>query len=436
MVYRPEQLNELTGGDFIGLNQAISDMIRKPRNSFQRAQADLIARRLKLQVWNMAVLRLNREMRHVRVRVNDLSPALTGSDEDAGDAKMLYYSVSANPLHFGQIEAMLRAMVQSKSDIGVIRVQGADNRKSFLERTVEERHDIVAEFVAHMKSYVKDIFEYSDIGRKTSLDGESDFIDLIKLNAGRRNGWLYAFNLGGSDHRHYFAPNYELWQKTHEYRAKIKDGKPEPDTLLKFSELARKHKVFLKSNNVFLCILFSERNSYESELMPEEINIAESLRKENLFQEVILRGMNYEGASATIIREALASVRDENILMALPTLVEDAIKGKVLESRKIIQGNPRFDSDKYRGFIIGLPAIIKQLSMKPSDKYCLIFGHWLDVAKQNRGREITSNEIVNMFNGKETPLSLEEVDEAASHVNRAKLRGGVWEFPGPCQETY
>ena len=422
-VYRPEQLNELIGGDFVGLNHALSNMIRKPGNSFQRAQADLIARRLKLQVWNMAVLRLNGETRHVRVRVNDRSPALTGSDEDSGDAKMLYYAVAANPLHFGHIEALLRAMAQSKADIGVIRVQGADDGKSLNGRTIEERHDIVAEFVAHMKEYVKDIFEYSDIGRETSSDGESDFIDLIKLNAGRTNGRLYAFNLGGSDHRHFFVPDYELWEKTREYRAKIKDGKKIPDTLLKYDDLVRRYEPFFKANNVSFGVLFSERDPRESEFLPEEVELVESLRKENLFQEDFLRGMNYEGASATAIREALSGIRNGDILMIFPELVESAIMGKLSESRKIIRGNLRFDGDRYRGFIIGLPVLIKQLSINSSEKDLFILEHWLEVTKQNRGREITSSEIVNMFNGKETPLSLEEVD-AAFKIIKVRIATG------------
>ena len=284
-VYQAEQLNELTGGDFVGLSQALSDMIREPSNPFQKAQADLIGRRLKLQIWNLALLRLNRETRHVRVRVNDRSPALTESVEDSGDARALYYSVAADPFHFGHIEAFLRALVQSKADIGVIRVQGADDRKSVSGRTIEERHDTVAEFVSHMKGYVKDLFEYSDIGRETSSDGESDFLEFIKLNAGRTNGRLYALNLGGSDHRHFFAPDYKLWGRTHEYRAKIKDGSPEPDTLLRFFNLARKYKAFLSANDVFLGVLFSDRDPHDSELLPEEVNIAEILRKENLFQE-------------------------------------------------------------------------------------------------------------------------------------------------------
>ncbi len=418
-IYRPEKLKALIGGDFVGLNQAISDMIRQPRSSFQRAQAELIARRLKLQIWNMAVLRLNGETRHVRVRINDRSPVLTSSDEDSGDAKMLYYSIAANPLHFGHIEAMFRAMVQSKADIGVIRVQGADDRKGAIGRTIEERHDIVAEFIALMTGYVKDIFEYSDIGKGTSTDGESDFIDLIKLNVGRKNGRFYAFNLGGSDHRHYFAPDYELWERTHQYRAKIKDGKPEPDTLLKFSELLRKHKAFLETNNVFINVLFSEREPHDSELLPEEVNAAESSRKENLFQETLLRGMNYEGASAMAIRDALSGIRNGDILMILPELVQDSIMGKLPENRKIIRGNPRFDSDRYRGFIIGLPVLIKQLSINSPDKDLFIFNQWLEVTKQNRGREITSREIVDMFNGKEMPLLLEEVD-AAFKIIKAK----------------
>ncbi len=411
-VYQPEQLNELTGGDFVGLNQAISNMIREPRNSFQRAQADLIAKRLKLQIWNMAVLRLNGETRHVRLRVNNGSPVLTDSDEDSGNAKMLYYSVAANPLHFGHIESLFRAMVQSKADMGVIRVQGADDGKSLNGRTIEERHDIVAEFVAHMKRYVKDIFEYSDIGRETSADGESDFIDLIKLNAGRKNGRLYAFNLGGSDHRHFFVPDYEGWEKTHEYKARIKDGKTIPDTLLKYSDLVRRHEAFFKANNVSFGVLFSERDPRGSEFLPEEVALAESLKKEDLFQEVLLRGMNYEGASATAIREALAGVRNGDTLIILPTLVENAIMGKLPESRKIIRNNPHFDSDRYRGFMIELPVLIKQLSMKSSDKDFFIFEHWLEITRQNRGREITSREIVTMFNGKEIPLSLEEVENA------------------------
>ncbi|HSV43799.1 MAG TPA: hypothetical protein VLJ10_04515, partial [Candidatus Bathyarchaeia archaeon] len=371
-----------------------------------------IARRLKLHIWNMAVLRLNGETRHIRGRVNDRSPALTGSDEDSGNATMLYYSVAANPLHFGHIEALFRAMVQSKADIGVLRVQGADDGKSLDGRTIEERHDIAAEFVAHMNGYVKDILAYSDIGRETSSDGESDFIDLIKLNAGRANGRLTVFNLGGSDHRHFYAPDYELRERTHEYKAKVKDGKKIPDTLLKYSDLVRRHDAFFKANNVSFGVLFSEREPNGSEWLPEEVELAESFRRENLFQERFLRGMNYEGASATAIREALAGIKNGDVLMTLPTFVEDAIIGKIPESRKIIRGNPRFDSDRYRGLIIGLPVLIKQLSMETSDKDIFIFKHWLEVTKKNRGKEITSREIVNMFDGGETPVSLEEVDEA------------------------
>ena len=130
--------------------------------------------------------------------------------------------------------------------------------------------------------------------------------------------------------------------------------------------------------------------------------------------------MNLEGASATAIREALAGVRDEIGLIILPTLVEDVIMGRISKSCNIIQGNSRFDSDRYRGFIIELPVLIKKLPMNPSNENCLIFERWLEIAKQNRGREITSNEIINMFNGKETPLSLEEVDEAFRIIEAKK----------------
>ncbi|MBI4309705.1 MAG: hypothetical protein HY591_05185, partial [Candidatus Omnitrophica bacterium] len=317
-----ESLKRELGVDYVGLYNFFIGQVR--------SNGDLeitreIADRFKESLWEIAINQLDGHVRKVRVRTNYNDPELGSSDEDTGDAHVIYFPLASNPLHSGQIETALRAMAQSKASQVVFRVQGLDFRKEITGATIDGRHEITDGFMRELSKFAPGLFAYSAIGKENDLDGETDYLNFLKLNAGRK-GKLRVDYLVGSDHMHYW------------------DKQGRPDTIQKFEKFADEQAEFLRDHNIRFMVLFNERDPQDSKPRPNEEAKLQELKSKGFY--ILLRGANLEGASSTLIRNALAGFGKAEDLTIMPLYVEQQIK----------------ERGKYRGFIVGLPEAISHLA--------------------------------------------------------------------------
>jgi len=398
-LYGDDRLKQMLGADYVGLYDYFIGQLRQ--NSDEQMKQD-IARRFKESLWEIAINHLNGDVRNVRVRTTADDKELGNKEEDKGDAHVVYFALAANPLHYGQVETALRAMAQSKASQVVFRVQGLDFRKPITGATNKDRHEITDGFAREISKFAPSLFAYSAIGRNNDLDGETDYLNFLKINAGRK-GKLRVDYLVGSDHMHYYAPDYKGPKDTdgNFQPKKDKDGKTQADTIQKFDQFTQANADFLKANNMQSVVLFNERDPKESKPMPVEEETLQRLKEQGLY--VLLRGINLEGASSTLIRNALAGFGEEADLTIMPAYVEQQIK----------------ERGQYRGFIIELPSAIKRLAAaKPEKNDKNILANWLDV-EQARGKTPTAEGIAAMFSLSDAPLSGQDVQKAIDALGRA-----------------
>ena len=172
--------------------------------------------------WIAAQLRrsLVRIGRHVDEGTIDLEEVVRRSEgERAGPARdrvlrLGVFPLSANPLHWGHVLFPLEAIAELGLDRVVLVVQGGDPRKgAALAQTLRHRHQLVREALVLFEP----LLDYSNVGRSNVRPGESNLLELIRLNAPRR---MEVWYMAGCDH------------------ARCRDDAGRPDTLARLAAVA------------------------------------------------------------------------------------------------------------------------------------------------------------------------------------------------------
>ncbi len=402
-------LKKVLGMDIVGLNDFFVNQIPQEHD---KELKKVMEKQVKESLWQYALQRLNGENRELRVITHYNDTPLGDDPRDQGDANVIYFPLAANPLHVGQIETALRSLVQAKGDQVVFRIQGIDERKSLAGITQEDRHALSKEFIDQINQFVPGLFSYSSTGLNNGLDGESDLINFLKLNAGRKGGRLLANYLVGSDHMHFFAPDFDRWKKAQK-AAKNEPVYPKPgkgpegyqkDTIQKFEDFFNneENRAFLKANNMSIFVLFNERDPFESQPIEAETAALLRISEKGAFYS-LLRGKNLEGASSSKIRDALAGLGNPKDLTIMPVNIYHRI----------------VDLPKFRGLITELnKSIIESAKGDFQLRDVHNFIGWFDI-EDTRGRTHSDQEIANMLTLKEEPVSEDQVRVAREHVNAA-----------------
>jgi hypothetical protein len=177
--------------------------------------------------WIAAQLRrsLARIGRHVDEGTIDLDEVVRCSEKERAEPapdrvlRLGVFPIAANPLHWGHVLFPLEAIAELGLDRVVLIVQGGDPRKgAALEQTLRHRHQLAREALVLFEP----LLDYSSVGRSNVRTGESNLLELIRLNARRR---MEVWYLAGCDH----------------YRCSDDAGRP--DTLARLGAVAR-HAAF------------------------------------------------------------------------------------------------------------------------------------------------------------------------------------------------
>ncbi len=109
------------------------------------------------------------------------------------------YPIAANPLHWAHVLIGLEAMARLRLDKVVYVIAGHDVRKPHLIRA-GLRYAIVRDVLTLFEPYLC----CSDIALGTHLDGETQLVRLLQLNAAQR---MHAVYLAGADHYRRIYPD-------------------------------------------------------------------------------------------------------------------------------------------------------------------------------------------------------------------------------------
>ncbi len=388
-----DALKQKYGTDFVKFQSDLIGQIAVGQRNETTAQE--IELRLKKLISEMLVQRMNGETK-------------------ANDGNVVYFGLAADPLHFGQIETLLRSMVQAKVSKGAFRVHGKDDRKPRVNASLEFRHELTKRFV---ELFGQNVLEYSDVGKNNELDAESDFINFIKQKAVQKDPSkpIRIYYLVGSDHMHFYAPDFK-GPKDAEGRVQAlrKEGVQRPDTLQKFEKFAKDstNAKILNDNNVSFTVLFNERDPKESMPIHEELAELERLKQENPYPYVLLRHSNLEGASSTAIRNALAGVGNVDDLTILPKFIRDEI----------------MRLGKYRGLLIELPAVLKAIIGGDHKAANIdLFRNWVALERAS-GAIVSPQSLFDYFAAIESSLTLPGLAEALELINDSAMRSSVGEL--------
>ncbi len=294
----------------------------------------------------------------------------------------VFFPLAADPLHFGQIEAVLRLMVTGKAVDVVKRLQGEDFRKVLTLFTASHRVEMLDKFLKkdNLSTYFSMPREYV-----SEVDGETQLFDYL-IDHVEDTGVFEVLYLVGTDHMHFDAPDKKLDDNGYPLPKKLANQENQPDTIRKLLELfsqklndikkssdtakqAKIEKVLqrLAEGTMKVVPMFNERSPLDSIPVSGEQEKLQQVIADGKVSSVM--GLNIQGASSTAIRNALAGTGDAWALALLPRTILQEIRA----------------NDQYRGWAIKLPDMLRELSTRdatPQDKVCL--DNWVVHAIENR----------------------------------------------------
>ncbi|NTV30094.1 MAG: hypothetical protein HGA80_08455 [Candidatus Omnitrophica bacterium] len=298
----------------------------------------------------------------------------------------VFFPLAADPLHFGQIDTMLRAMFSTNSLYEhPWRLQGADFRKILTLFTEVHRKSMMQKFLGRPELQR---FFNMPMELITSLDGETQILEYLINNVDAPDGFI-AFYLVGTDHMHLDAPDKKLDVNGLPLPKKMADGSNQPDTirkLLKETLVDKLSKMKLDASNkdarrteniqrvmdrltagsMKVVPAFNERSPLDSIPTSGEQEKVQAILNQGTITRVL--GLNIPAASSTAIRNALAGIGDAWALALLPKNILDDI----------------MSNDQYRGWAIKLSDTIKKVAAgEGSDNDKLLISNWINKAKDN-----------------------------------------------------
>jgi hypothetical protein len=154
--------------------------------------------------YSWVAAQLRRSLARIGQRVDegtiDLDEVVRCSDKEREEPardrvlRLGVFPVAANPLHWGHLLFPLEAIAELGLDRVVLVVQGGDPRKgAALEQTLRHRHQLAREVLVLFEP----LLDYSSVARSNVRTGESNLLELIRLN-GRRQ--MEVWYLAGCDH--------------------------------------------------------------------------------------------------------------------------------------------------------------------------------------------------------------------------------------------
>lgn len=347
-------------------------------------------RKVKESLWEIGVNLMNGDMKDERVRWNESDPEFTGDETDTGDVTVGVFGAMFNPGHYGQTEAVLRAIAALKISKVAYVDHGYEYRKMGEKGgggnpTFEERE----EMLDHWIGLFDGLIIKSTVLNQSEADGETKFQKLIQMNGKRKGTTTWVYTAVGGDHEHLYAPSKAKDAKG--YRIPVMDGsKYRPDTATKQKDMTKKEADFIKANRMIVINAFNIRELYDSLPMPVEVEEMRRLIEEGFIYSI--PHINLFDTSSTNIRNHFSGDKTKDISFL---------------SRDV--ANYIETHGRYRGWITGLPYAIQRivhrtqygLAIDPKDLD--LFRHWVEVENAH-GKNPTTAEISKDFTYTEADL--------------------------------
>ena len=257
-------------------------------------------------------------------------------------ARVGLFPVAANPIHWGQIETALSAIVQHDLSGVVFILQGpGDTDKPEIELTLDERQQMADAAIASFRGLLRT----STISYETHGRGEKTAFDFMEINqdligpAAAANGsgsmtWVY---MAGSDHQHVWKESLlKKRQWDPEYFAKPIDDydfDQELDTIGKFYQTTKTKSDYLRKIGQNIEVLFNNRPGNQATDYQVE---SDQLKKAaDTFKFGQFNGQTF-AASSTEIRKKIMGEPSAEAAVTLPVSVMRLIESPQFERYRAV----------------------------------------------------------------------------------------------------